>query len=185
MTVASAEQYGAVLAGGRITLSGEQRAEAIWQDVVAMAQKVGWCCLEGRAGGRRRTYEQCMAAWGCTGPTTVRQQPGYALRCMFLMSGELALRQLPAAYFCGMHFAGRRSAQVGGSVPASTRGDLLEEVTNLVESPTTVMGSFAADFLALPRWGAQPWIPPPFGSWATDPTTHSASTGSKASQPHT
>lgn len=78
VAVASAEQYGAVLAGGRITLSGDQRAEAIWQDVLAMAQKVG------------------------------------------------------------------------GSVPASTRGDLLEEVTNLVESPTTVMGSFAADFLALP-----------------------------------
>ncbi|GIL46417.1 hypothetical protein Vafri_3416 [Volvox africanus] len=42
------------------------------------------------------------------------------------------------------------AAKVGGTVPESTRGDLLEEVTNLVESPTVVMGSFSSDFLALP-----------------------------------
>ncbi|PNW77355.1 hypothetical protein CHLRE_10g433000v5 [Chlamydomonas reinhardtii] len=42
------------------------------------------------------------------------------------------------------------AARVGGVVPDSTRGDLLEEVTNLVEAPSVVMGSFSPDFLALP-----------------------------------
>ncbi|KXZ51509.1 hypothetical protein GPECTOR_12g472 [Gonium pectorale] len=42
------------------------------------------------------------------------------------------------------------AAKVGGTVPESTRGDLLAEVTNLVESPTVVMGSFSTDFLQLP-----------------------------------
>lgn len=59
VAVASAEQYGAVLAGGRITLSGDQRAEAIWQDVLAMAQKVGWFCWQGEAGS-------CAQRWGVT-----------------------------------------------------------------------------------------------------------------------
>ncbi|PRW56476.1 Glycine-tRNA ligase chloroplastic mitochondrial [Chlorella sorokiniana] len=39
----------------------------------------------------------------------------------------------------------------GGVVPDSTRGDLLEEVANLVESPTVVLGTFDPAFLALPR----------------------------------
>ncbi|GLC37301.1 hypothetical protein PLESTB_001138600 [Pleodorina starrii] len=42
------------------------------------------------------------------------------------------------------------AAEVGGLVPESSRGDLLEEVTNLVESPTVVRGAFAQEFLALP-----------------------------------
>jgi len=43
------------------------------------------------------------------------------------------------------------AAAAGGVVPENTRGDLLEEVSNLVESPTVVAGAFAADFLALPK----------------------------------
>lgn len=39
-----------------------------------------------------------------------------------------------------------------GVVPDGTRGDLLEEVTNLVESPTVVLGTFDPTFLSLPRW---------------------------------
>ena len=38
-----------------------------------------------------------------------------------------------------------------GVVPDGNRGDLLEEVSNLVESPTVVLGSFDPAFLALPR----------------------------------
>jgi glycyl-tRNA synthetase beta subunit len=37
-----------------------------------------------------------------------------------------------------------------GSVPESAKGDLLEEVTNLVESPTVIKGSFDEAFLELP-----------------------------------
>ncbi|EFN58140.1 hypothetical protein CHLNCDRAFT_141905 [Chlorella variabilis] len=40
---------------------------------------------------------------------------------------------------------------VGGVVPDGTRGDLLEEVANLVESPTVLLGAFDAAFLVLPR----------------------------------
>lgn len=41
--------------------------------------------------------------------------------------------------------------QAGGSVPDSCRGDLLEEVANLVESPTVVRGAFDPAFLDLPE----------------------------------
>lgn len=40
---------------------------------------------------------------------------------------------------------------VCGVVPDSCRGDLLEEVANLVESPSVVLGSFNSEFLRLPR----------------------------------
>ncbi|KIZ07293.1 glycyl-tRNA synthetase alpha chain [Monoraphidium neglectum] len=43
------------------------------------------------------------------------------------------------------------AAEVGGVVPESSRGDLLDEVANLVESPTPVRGAFDAAFLALPE----------------------------------
>ena len=43
------------------------------------------------------------------------------------------------------------AAEVGGTVPESARGDLLHEVTHLVESPRVLRGSFNADFLKLPR----------------------------------
>lgn len=43
------------------------------------------------------------------------------------------------------------AAGVGGVVPDGTRGDLLDEVSNLVESPTVVLGGFDPAFLALPR----------------------------------
>lgn len=36
-------------------------------------------------------------------------------------------------------------------VPASTKSDLLAEVTNLVEAPTLVRGGFEPRFLQLPR----------------------------------
>ncbi len=39
----------------------------------------------------------------------------------------------------------------GGVVPDGCRGDLLDEVSNLVESPTVVLGSFGEEFLRLPR----------------------------------
>jgi glycyl-tRNA synthetase len=36
-------------------------------------------------------------------------------------------------------------------IPESSRGDLLDEVANLVESPTVVRGSFDPAFLKLPE----------------------------------
>ncbi len=39
----------------------------------------------------------------------------------------------------------------GGVIPDSAREDLLPEVTNLVESPTIIVGGFDRGFLALPR----------------------------------
>lgn len=41
--------------------------------------------------------------------------------------------------------------QVGGVIPESASGDLLDEVTNLVESPTVIRGSFDPAFLELPE----------------------------------
>jgi glycyl-tRNA synthetase len=41
------------------------------------------------------------------------------------------------------------AAEVGGTIPADP--DLLDEVTNLVERPTALRGSFEAKYLALPR----------------------------------
>ena len=43
------------------------------------------------------------------------------------------------------------ASEVGGTVPDSARGDLLHEVTHLVESPTVLRGEFSPDFLRLPR----------------------------------
>lgn len=41
--------------------------------------------------------------------------------------------------------------QVGGIIPESASGDLLDEVANLVESPTVIRGSFDPAFLELPE----------------------------------
>ncbi len=43
-------------------------------------------------------------------------------------------------------------AQVGGHCPAVASEGLLQEVTNLVEAPTVLLGSFEERFLALPRY---------------------------------
>lgn len=43
------------------------------------------------------------------------------------------------------------AAGVGGTVPESARGSLLEEVTHLVEAPTVLRGDFDPKFLQLPR----------------------------------
>lgn len=42
------------------------------------------------------------------------------------------------------------AGEVGGYIPDSAQGDLLVEVTNLVESPTVVRGTFSLTFLELP-----------------------------------
>jgi hypothetical protein len=44
-----------------------------------------------------------------------------------------------------------RAAAAGGTIPASSRGDLLDEVANLVEAPTVVLGTFSPSFLQLPE----------------------------------
>lgn len=43
------------------------------------------------------------------------------------------------------------ASKVGGMVPDSSRGGLLSEVSNLVESPTIVVGEFGSQFLQLPK----------------------------------
>ena len=43
------------------------------------------------------------------------------------------------------------AAAAGGAIPEGMRQELLPEVTNLVEYPTAIMGSFAQDFLKLPK----------------------------------
>ena len=40
---------------------------------------------------------------------------------------------------------------VGGALPRSAAQELLEEVTNLVEAPTVVLGDFDPAFLSLPK----------------------------------
>jgi glycyl-tRNA synthetase len=47
--------------------------------------------------------------------------------------------------------AAAAAAEVGGTVPESARGDLLQEVTHLVEAPTVIRGEFNPKFLSLPR----------------------------------
>ena len=51
---------------------------------------------------------------------------------------------------------GAAARGAGGEVPASSRADLLPEVTNLVESPTAVLGTFDEAFLLLPRFASSP-----------------------------
>ncbi|MCP2164946.1 glycine--tRNA ligase [Goodfellowiella coeruleoviolacea] len=46
--------------------------------------------------------------------------------------------------------AGMLAAQVGGTVDAEAEAALVDEVTNLVEWPTPVLGGFAPDYLELP-----------------------------------
>lgn len=41
--------------------------------------------------------------------------------------------------------------QGGGHIPESAKGDLLQEVTDLVEAPTVILGSFDQSFLELPE----------------------------------
>jgi glycyl-tRNA synthetase len=45
----------------------------------------------------------------------------------------------------------RLAASVGGQIPAFARGELLEEVANLVERPLPILGSFESRYLELPR----------------------------------
>ena len=40
---------------------------------------------------------------------------------------------------------------VGGQLPKAAAQDLLEEVTNLVEAPTVVLGDFDPAFLSIPK----------------------------------
>ncbi len=47
--------------------------------------------------------------------------------------------------------ARRLAAQAGGRLPEETRGALLAEVANLVESPTPLLGAFEEQYLELPR----------------------------------
>jgi glycyl-tRNA synthetase len=47
--------------------------------------------------------------------------------------------------------ASAAAAEAGGAIPESARGDLLDEVANLVESPTVVRGAFDPAFLKLPE----------------------------------
>lgn len=44
-----------------------------------------------------------------------------------------------------------KAKEVDGVIPESTKGDLLEEVANLVEAPTVVLGTFSSSFLQLPE----------------------------------
>lgn len=47
--------------------------------------------------------------------------------------------------------AAAAAAEVGGFIPESAGGDLLDEVANLVESPTVIRGAFDPAFLELPE----------------------------------
>ena len=42
----------------------------------------------------------------------------------------------------------------GGSIPEGVCSDLLDEVTDLVEAPTVLLGSFDPSFLRLPEYGS-------------------------------
>lgn len=46
--------------------------------------------------------------------------------------------------------ANELAREAGGSIPASAKGALLDEVTNLVESPTPLLGVFEEQYLELP-----------------------------------
>lgn len=46
----------------------------------------------------------------------------------------------------------RAAAQLeSGSIPEGSKAELLEEVTDLVEAPTVLLGRFDASFLELPE----------------------------------
>ena len=62
---------------------------------------------------------------------------------------ELDPERRAAAIWQAVSEAAQRA---GGEVPESSRADLLPEVTNLVESPTAVLGTFDEAFLRLPRY---------------------------------
>ena len=40
---------------------------------------------------------------------------------------------------------------MNGKIPENSQGDLLDEITNLIESPTPVLGTFDESFLSLPK----------------------------------
>ena len=51
------------------------------------------------------------------------------------------------------------AAEVGGTVPESSRGGLLQEVTHLVEAPTVLRGGFDPKFLQLPGCASELYFP--------------------------
>lgn len=61
---------------------------------------------------------------------------------------KLEVAQRQADIWQGVVFA---AAGMNGHIPETCRGDLLDEVSNLVESPTVVLGTFDEAFLSLPR----------------------------------
>ena len=52
--------------------------------------------------------------------------------------------------------AQQAAGQENGFVPEETKTDLLEEVTDLVEAPTVILGRFDESFLELPEWVSVP-----------------------------
>eukprot|EP00798_Chlamydomonas_sp_ICE-L_P032510 gene32510-17216_t len=76
--------------------------------------------------------------------------PSAAVYCSVLQANQiqLGLQERKSAIWEAVQ---KEARSLGGEVPDSCKGDLLDEVSNLVESPTIVAGSFDPSFLVLPR----------------------------------
>lgn len=110
------------------SLGLQQRKDAIWREVTAAAEGVGGA----GAGGGRRGSRRGAASLLCLGIGFGGEAPSL----LGWFEPRACCRPAPTR---------------AGVVPDGTRGDLLEEVANLVESPTLVLGAFDPAFLALPR----------------------------------
>lgn len=131
--MAKAEDYEATLAGARITLGVQQRRDAIWADVTAAAKAAGGGSWGGVVEGVAGAEDGC--SW-----CKARMVPKAAM--VKLWPGPLTIHIIPSIICCSKT----------GVVPKASTVELLAEVSNLVESPTVVAGSFDPKFLELPKW---------------------------------
>lgn len=130
--MASAAAYDEIMTRAGIQIDREIRRKNIWEEACAAAASVGGASLEQ------------------SGASALRP-PGIVYRHRWL-AGWMHACEPPRPFL--NHFA-RPSLDPNAGVIAQTEAaeQLLDEVTDLVESPSVVLGLFDPDFLQLPEYG--------------------------------
>jgi len=68
-----------------------------------------------------------------------------------VLEGATIVTDMQARRAMVLQQAKEAAAAVDGCIPESSQGELLDEITNLVEAPSPVLGTFQPSFLSLPR----------------------------------
>lgn len=140
--LASASEHGAVLLDAGILVDVEERRASIWEACQSAAASINGAMLGERMGAGEDPHELPLSG------DRMRQErvlpDDIAVCCLSL--AVTATYQLFFLCLLTPHHS-----LWAGSIPEATTNDLLEEVADLVESPTVILGSFDPEFLGLPQ----------------------------------